>query len=92
MSVVRLRPAKGKGRPAYVPPPMEGQLRLLQRHRRLAIIGAAIGHTQVAGSFYKQQALELVSALITGAPVLYGATAAALLVALTRAFRSARRP
>lgn len=58
----------------------------------LALVGAAIGHTQVAGSFYKQQSLELVSALITGAPVLYAATGAALIVALVRALRSARQP
>lgn len=58
----------------------------------LALIGAGIGHSEVAGSFYKQQALELVSALITGAPVLYAATGAALIIALTRAFRSARQP
>jgi len=42
MSVIRLRPAKGS-RPAYVPPPVEGQVRLLQRHRQLAIVGAGIG-------------------------------------------------
>jgi general secretion pathway protein N len=43
LSVIRLRPAKGKARPAFVPPPVEGQVRLLQQHRRLAIVGAAIG-------------------------------------------------
>jgi general secretion pathway protein N len=43
MSVIRLRPAGGKARPAFVPPPVEGQVRLLQRHRRLAVVGAAIG-------------------------------------------------
>ena len=43
MSVIRLRPARGKGRPAFVPPPLEGQVRLLQRHRRLAIVGAGVG-------------------------------------------------
>ncbi len=58
----------------------------------LALVGAAIGHTHAADSFYKQQALELVSSLILGAPVLYAATASALLVALIRAFRSARQP
>ena len=42
MSVIRLRPAKGS-RPAFSPPPVEGQVRLLQRHRRLAIVGAAVG-------------------------------------------------
>jgi general secretion pathway protein N len=43
MSVIRLRPAKGKARQAFVPPPVEGQVRLLQRHRRLAIVGAFLG-------------------------------------------------
>lgn len=57
----------------------------------LALIGAAIGHTQAAGSFVKTQGLELVSALILGAPVLYAATGAALVIALVRA-RTARRP
>jgi len=42
LSVIRLRPAKGS-RPAFSPPPVEGQVRLLQRHRKLAIVGAAIG-------------------------------------------------
>ncbi len=42
MSVIRLRPAKGS-RPAFSPPPVEGQVRLLRRHRQLAIVGAAIG-------------------------------------------------
>ena len=39
MTIIRLRPAKGKARQAFVPPPVEGQVRLLQRHRRLAIVG-----------------------------------------------------
>jgi general secretion pathway protein N len=43
MTVIRMRPAKGKARPAFVPPPMEGQVRLLQRHRRLAVVGALVG-------------------------------------------------
>ncbi len=43
MTIIRLRPAKGKARSAFVPPPVEGQVRLLQRHRRLAILGAAVG-------------------------------------------------
>ena len=42
MTVIRLRPAKGS-RPAFSPPPVEGQVRLLQRHRKLAIVGAVIG-------------------------------------------------
>ena len=43
MSVIRMRPAKGKSRPAFVAPPVEGQVRLLRLHRRLAIVGAVIG-------------------------------------------------
>ena len=54
----------------------------------LALIGAALGHTQAAGSFVKTEGLELVSALILGAPVLYAATGAALVIALVRARRS----
>jgi hypothetical protein len=57
----------------------------------LALIGAGIGHSGGQGSFMKQQALELVSSLISGAPVLYAATAVALLIALIR-LRTARRP
>jgi hypothetical protein len=57
----------------------------------LALIGAAIGHTAAAGPFLKQQALELVSALILGAPTLYAATGAAFLIALIRS-RVARQP
>jgi general secretion pathway protein N len=43
MSVIRMRPAKGKAHSAFVPPPVEGQVRLLRRHRRLAIVGALVG-------------------------------------------------
>ena len=43
MTIIRLRPAQGKARQAFVPPPVEGQVRLLQRHRRLAVVGAVIG-------------------------------------------------
>ena len=57
----------------------------------LALVGAAIGHSSSAGGFVKQQALELVSSLIDGAPVLYAATGLALLIALVR-LRSARQP
>jgi len=53
----------------------------------LALIGAGLGHTQAAGSFVKGQGLEVVSALILGAPTLYAATGAALLVAVVRALR-----
>lgn len=57
----------------------------------LALLGAAIGHTSAAGPFLKQQGLELVSALILGAPTLYAATGLALVIALVRA-RTAPRP
>ncbi len=57
----------------------------------LALIGAAIGHTEAAGSFVTQQALELVSALILGAPTLYAATGLALVVALVRRTRTPTR-
>ncbi len=57
----------------------------------LALIGAAIGHTGAAGPFLKQQALELVSALILGAPTLYAATGAAFVIALVRS-RAVRQP
>ena len=46
MSVIRLRPAKGPRGFApsrFVKPPEEGQVRLLRRQRRLAMIGAAVG-------------------------------------------------
>jgi len=55
----------------------------------LALIGAGLGRTEAAGSFVKTQALELVSALILGAPVLYIATGSALVIAAIR-WRSAR--
>ncbi len=59
----------------------------------LALIGAAIGNTAVAGSFVTQQALELVSALILGAPTLYAATGLALVIALVRrTVRTGPRP
>ncbi len=58
----------------------------------LALIGAALGRTQAAGSFVKTQALELVSALILGAPVLYAATGLALVIALVRRAKSGPQP
>jgi hypothetical protein len=57
----------------------------------LALIGAGIGHTGAAGSFVKTQGLELVSALVIGAPVLYIATGLALVIAAIRA-KTAPRP
>jgi general secretion pathway protein N len=46
MSVIRLRPAKaprGFAPSRFAKPPEEGQVRLLRRQRRLAVVGAAIG-------------------------------------------------
>jgi general secretion pathway protein N len=46
MSVIRLRPARGRRGFApsrFAKPPEEGQVRLLRRQRRLAVIGAAVG-------------------------------------------------
>ena len=46
MSVIRLRPAKaprGFAPSRFARPPEESQVRLLRRHRRLAIVGAVIG-------------------------------------------------
>jgi len=57
----------------------------------LALVAAGISRTASTGGFIKQNALELVSSLIDGAPVLYAATALALLIALVR-LRIARRP
>jgi general secretion pathway protein N len=43
MSVIRLRSAKGRARPGFVPPPEEGQVRALREHRRLAVTGGLVG-------------------------------------------------
>lgn len=53
----------------------------------LALVGAGLGQTEVAGSVVKTQGLELVSALVIGAPVLYLATGIALVIAAVRARR-----
>ncbi len=50
----------------------------------LALIGGAVERTAGPGSFLTQQALELVNALVLGAPVLLAATGAALVVAIVR--------
>jgi hypothetical protein len=57
----------------------------------LALVGAAISRTASSGGLIKQNALELVSSLIDGAPVLYAATGLALVIALVR-LKFARRP
>lgn len=50
----------------------------------LVLLGGAVERTAVVGSFLTQQALELVNALVLGAPVLLAATGAALVVAVLR--------
>ena len=58
----------------------------------LAVIGGYLGDTQAPGSFLKQNALELASALITGAPVLFTAFGVALVIALVRRARTPSGP
>jgi hypothetical protein len=50
----------------------------------LALVGGAVERTSAAGSFLTQQAIELVNALVLGAPVLMIATGGALVIALFR--------
>jgi general secretion pathway protein N len=66
MSIVRLRPAKGKARSSFVPPPVEGQVRLLRLHRRLAIIGAAVGLVVGAVAFLPASLVANAVASATG--------------------------
>lgn len=47
----------------------------------LALVGGAVERTAASGSFLTQQAIELVNALLIGAPVLLAATGSALVVA-----------
>ncbi len=50
----------------------------------LVLLGGVIERTASSGSFLVQQAIELVNALVVGAPVLLAATGLAVLVALVR--------
>ncbi len=50
----------------------------------LALVAGAVERTMGSGSFLTRQALELVNALVLGAPVLMAATVAALVVAVVR--------
>ena len=50
----------------------------------LALVGGAVERAAASGSFVTRQAIELVNALILGAPVLMAATGAALVIALVR--------
>ena len=54
----------------------------------LALLGGAVERTATSGSLLTRQALELVNALVLGAPVLLTATALALVIALVRAYRT----
>lgn len=56
----------------------------------LAFVGGAAEGTTVGGSFLNQQALEMASALVLGAPILLTATGVALVIALLRAMSSRR--
>lgn len=57
----------------------------------LALLGSAVERAGDPGSFVTRQAVELVHALVVGAPVLLTATALALLVAVGRDLRSRGR-
>ncbi|MCW2616511.1 MAG: hypothetical protein JWN08_3505 [Frankiales bacterium] len=56
----------------------------------LALVGGALESTTATGSFLTKQALEIVNALVLGAPVLVAGTLAALLVAVVRGVRGRR--
>jgi hypothetical protein len=56
----------------------------------LVLIGGAVERTAASGSFVTRQAIELVNAMVLGAPVLMAATAAAALVALVRTLTARR--
>lgn len=57
----------------------------------LALVGGAFERTVATGSFLSRQALELVNALVLGAPVLVGATLLAVAVATVRGLRGRRQ-
>ena len=54
----------------------------------LVLLGGVVERTASGGSFLVQQAIELVNALVLGAPVLLTATGLSLLVAVVRWKRS----
>lgn len=56
----------------------------------LALVGGTIESTTASGSFLSKQALEIVNALVLGAPVLVAAALAALVVAVGRGVRGRR--
>ena len=57
----------------------------------LALLAGAFGKSVTGGSFITHEALELVQALVLGAPVLLAATAAACGVAVARWLTGRRR-
>jgi hypothetical protein len=56
----------------------------------LALLAGAVEKTAATGSFLTRQALELMNALVLGAPVLMAATGLSLLVALARRWAGRR--
>ena len=58
----------------------------------LALAGGALGSSPRTGSLVRQESLELVSALVLGAPILFAATGAAVVVAAVRVIRGRSRP
>lgn len=50
----------------------------------LALVAGAVGSSSSSGSFVTRETLELVQALVIGAPVLFTATGVAVVVALAR--------
>lgn len=57
----------------------------------LALVAGAVGSSGGSGSFVTRETLELVQALVIGAPVLFAATGAAVTVALVRWVSGRRR-
>ena len=56
----------------------------------VAFVGGVVGNSSAGGSFVKTQGMELISSLVLGAPVLFIATGAALVIAVFRAMTSRR--
>lgn len=56
----------------------------------VAFLGGVLSNATADGSFLKQQGLELLTSLVIGAPVLFAATGAALVIALVRGMTGRR--
>jgi hypothetical protein len=57
----------------------------------IAVVAGAFSHTGAAGGWLTQEALELATSLVLGAPVLLGATALAFVIAVVRGITGRRR-